>query len=104
MAPGSSAADRSRGPWRELRSWFESLRDQEIARHSSRLSADQRQAVEQVTRSLLNKLLHRPTVLLRESTAQGEVGMRRIEIVRELFGLDAESEQPTKDRSDNGGQ
>jgi glutamyl-tRNA reductase len=89
---------------RELRSWFESLREQEIARHASRLSDDQRQAVEQVTRSLLNKLLHRPTVLLRESTAQGEIGMRRIEIVRELFGLEGTTENSGKDSTDHGGK
>jgi glutamyl-tRNA reductase len=73
---------------KELRGWFELLREQEIARHASHLSGDQRQAVELVTRSLLNKILHRPTVLLRESTATGAAGLRRIEVVRELFGLD----------------
>jgi len=89
---------------RELRSWFESLRNQEIARHASRMSDDQRQAVELVTRTLLNKLLHRPTVLLRESMAQGEVGMRRIEIVRELFGLEGTTENSGKDGNDHGGK
>jgi len=73
---------------KELRGRFEHLRDQEIARHASHLSSDQKQAVETVTRALLNKLLHRPSVLLRDATAQGESGLRRIETVRELFGLD----------------
>ena len=78
---------------KELRGWAETLRAQEIARHSGRLSAEQRQAVEMVTRSFLNKLLHRPTVLLREATSHGEAGLRRIETARELFGLG----QPTND-------
>jgi glutamyl-tRNA reductase len=50
-----------------------------------------------VTRGLLNELLHRPTVMLRESTAQGEVGLRRIEIVRELFGLEQSAAPREKD-------
>jgi glutamyl-tRNA reductase len=72
---------------KELRGWAEELRAQEIARHSGRLSSEQRQAVDSVTRALLNKLLHRPTVLLRESATHGEAGLRRIETTRELFGL-----------------
>ncbi len=72
---------------KELRGWAESLRNREIGRHSGRLSEEQRQAVEMVTRAFMNKLLHRPTVLLRESTTLGEAGLRRIETTRELFGL-----------------
>lgn len=82
---------------KELRGWFESLREQEIGKHSSHLSAEERKAVELVTRALLNKLLHRPTVMLRESTAQGDVGLRRIETIRELFGLDQTTTSIKKD-------
>jgi hypothetical protein len=45
----------------------------------------------------LNKFLHRPTVLLRESTAQGDAGLRRIETVRELFGLEADAKSRKED-------
>jgi glutamyl-tRNA reductase len=72
---------------KELRGWAEELRGMEIARHANRLTPDQRQAVEMVTRAFMNKLLHRPTILLRESTSHGESGRRRIETTRELFGL-----------------
>jgi len=82
---------------KELRGWFELLREQEIGKHSSHLSPEERKAVEMVTRALLNKLLHRPTVMLRESTAQGEVGLRRIETVREMFGLDQAATSTKKD-------
>ncbi len=75
---------------KELRGHLEALREQEIARHASHLSPEQRTAVDQVTRALLNKLLHRPTLLLREATSQGEAGLRRIEAVRDAFGLDDE--------------
>jgi glutamyl-tRNA reductase len=84
---------------KELRGHFESLRDQEIERHASSLSAEQRSAVETVTRALLNKLLHHPTVLLRDATAQGEAGLRRIETVRELFDLDSVRENEPRNKA-----
>jgi len=82
---------------KELRGHLELLRDQEVERHSSHLAPEQRAAVEQVTRALLNKMLHRPTHFLREASAQGEIGLRRIEVARELFGL---NEPPPADAPD----
>lgn len=93
---------------KELRGRLEALREQEISRHASHLSVEQRAAVEQVTRALLNKLLHRPTLVLREASSQGEVGLRRIEAVRDAFGLDdmhvhadaeAETDSPARESS-----
>jgi glutamyl-tRNA reductase len=73
---------------RELRGRLEALRDQEIARHAGHWSSEQRQAAEEVLRAFVNKLLHRPTTLLRDATVQGEIGRRRLDAVREVFGLD----------------
>lgn len=87
---------------KELRGRMEALRETEIARHASHLTPEQRLAVEQVTRGLLNKLLHQPTKLLREAAAEGESGLRRIEVARDLFGLNgtpAEPSDETEERS-----
>jgi glutamyl-tRNA reductase len=73
---------------KELRGRMEALRLAEIEHQTRHLNPEQRAAVEQVTRSLLNKILHRPTKLLRDAAADGEVGLRRIEAARDLFGLD----------------
>ena len=81
---------------KELRGHFEALREQEISRHAAHLSAEQRAAVEEVTRSLLNKLLHRPTKLLREAVAENDIGLRRIEAARELFGLDGRASEDSE--------
>ena len=88
---------------KELRGRLELLRDQEMERHTSHLAPEQRAAVEQVTRSLLNKLLHRPTHFLREASAQGESGLRRIEVARELFGLDQHPPSDDPDPDDSPG-
>jgi glutamyl-tRNA reductase len=71
---------------KELRGRLEELRQREIQR--AHLSPEQREAAEQVTHGLINKILHRPMTLLRRSTSQGEAGMRRMQTIREIFGLD----------------
>jgi glutamyl-tRNA reductase len=43
---------------------------------------------ERLTRDLVNKLLHRPTVEVRNLTRDPEAQMDRILWVRRLFGLD----------------
>lgn len=76
---------------KELRGRMEELRNAEIERHASHLTPDQRAAVDMVTRALLNKVMHRPTTLLRDATSRGEAGIRHIEAVREVFGLNGSS-------------
>ncbi len=91
-----------------LRARAEELRAVELARFNSRLARldpAAREAVEALTRGLVNKLLHDPTVHLKEAagTAQGEL---YADALAALFGLedasteasDPEPESPT-DRS-----
>jgi glutamyl-tRNA reductase len=79
---------------RELRGRLEELRDQELARHVSHWTPDQRRTAEHMMRAFLNKLLHRPTMLVRDATAHGELGRRRLDAVREVFGLEGSSATP----------
>lgn len=74
----------------EFRARAEALRTEELARHANRLSdlsPEQRQAVDEVTRSVLNKLLHEPTVQLKGS-ATSLRGERLASALRDLFDLD----------------
>jgi glutamyl-tRNA reductase len=68
-----------------LRERAEAVRAAEVAR--LKLDEEQRAAVEQATKGVLNKLLHEPTVRLKDAagTVRGE---RLADAVRELFGLD----------------
>ena len=73
----------------DLRAKAESLRVAELERHRAkldRLDPEQRAAVEAVTRGLLNKLLHEPTVRLKESAGSPK-GERLAEALRALFDL-----------------
>ena len=72
-----------------LRAWAEEVRAAELERARTRLglSESQHAAVESVTAQIVNKLLHLPTVRLKEAAA-GANGGSYAEAVRHLFGLD----------------
>lgn len=75
---------------RELRDHGESLRRAEVERvlrRLSHLSDEDRDAVDALTRSLMNKLLHSPTVRLRRAAGNGR-GLDVLDTVRYLFELD----------------
>ena len=74
----------------QLREVAEEIRTAELDRFSTRLSGmtdEQREVVESITRGIVAKLLHSPSVRLREAagTPQGE---RLSAAVRDLFNLD----------------
>ncbi len=73
-----------------LRQRAEALREQELERTLRRmeaLSPAQRTAVEAFSRSLVNKLLHSPTLRLRDAAATGD-GARYAAMLSELFNLE----------------
>ncbi|HXK25769.1 MAG TPA: glutamyl-tRNA reductase [Myxococcota bacterium] len=74
---------------RDLRGRVEVIRARETSRALSRLALDpeRREAVELLTRSLVNKILHAPLARLRRE-AEREEGMAYLELARLLFGLD----------------
>jgi glutamyl-tRNA reductase len=81
---------------RDLRARVEAIRTSELERALPRLALGdaQRDAVDALTRALVNKILHEPLSRLRRE-AEREEGMAYLEIARMLFGLD-ESEAPAR--------
>lgn len=80
-----------------LREMAEAIRQGEVARlgrAGQDLSEDEVERIDQVTRSILNKLLHEPTVRAREAAASID-GMRHVESLRHLFGLDVPDRGPS---------
>jgi glutamyl-tRNA reductase len=72
-----------------VRSHLDHLRAQELERYRSRLgslSPDQRQAVEEMTGSLLNKILHHPIQALKRTAGTAD-GLDRVGFFKEVFGL-----------------
>jgi glutamyl-tRNA reductase len=87
----SAASARGAAPLvASLRSWADGVRDAELARFEARLDGldeRQREAVEALTKGLVAKLLHQPTVTLKD-TAGSTTGERLAAATRQLFHLD----------------
>ncbi len=75
-----------------LRALAEEIRDSELARAGGRLSEREREHVESVTSQILAKLLHLPTIRMKEAAAAAD-GVVYADVVRHLFGLGEEERQ-----------
>jgi glutamyl-tRNA reductase len=72
-----------------LRARAEEIRVGELAKLRGRLSESERLTVESVTSQILNKLLHLPTVRMKEAAVSAD-GAAYADVVRHLFGLEDE--------------
>jgi glutamyl-tRNA reductase len=70
-----------------LRARAEAIRSAELSK--AKLSDEQRAAVDSITAQILNKLLHLPTVRMKEAAAAAD-GVLYADAVRHLFGLEDE--------------
>ena len=72
-----------------LRARAEQIRSAELAKVEARVSDDERRTLESVTAQILNKLLHLPTVRMKEAAVSSD-GAVYADAVRHLFGLEEE--------------
>jgi glutamyl-tRNA reductase len=72
-----------------LRALVEEIRDGELAKAGGRLSERERRHVESITSQILAKLLHLPTIRMKEAAAAAD-GVVYADVVRHLFGLGEE--------------
>lgn len=73
----------------ELRASAEQMRAKEVAqllRRMPNLAASDREAIEQLSRALMNKFLHEPSVRLKAAAANGR-GLAIVDAARYLFGV-----------------
>ena len=78
-----------------LRALAEEIRAAELARAEGRLGRlpeSERRVVEAMTAQIVNKLLHLPTVRMKEAAVTAE-GVLYADVVRHLFGLGEEKRQ-----------
>jgi glutamyl-tRNA reductase len=78
---------------RDLRRRTEEIRQAEIDRYAGRMGLDsnQHEALEKLTRGIVNKIMHAPISRLRDETDR-ELALARLEQARSLFGLDEEAD------------
>ncbi len=74
----------------ELREHVEAIRRSEVEKHLRHFSPGEREELELLTKRIINKILHTPTVNLKTEpeSGSGERIRDRIDVVRHLFGLD----------------
>jgi len=70
-----------------FREQVERIREAEHAKFRGRIREEDRGAVEALTHSIVQKILHAPTSRLREGS-ETPLGPSRVEAIRHLFGLD----------------
>jgi glutamyl-tRNA reductase len=83
----------------QMRSQMDTVRARELGealRRLPNLSAADRAVVEELSRSLMNKFLHEPTVRLRAAAANGR-GLGVVDAVRYLFGLERDAAERDPD-------
>ncbi|MFL5964697.1 MAG: glutamyl-tRNA reductase [Gaiellaceae bacterium] len=75
-----------------LRARAEEIRSAELAKVDGRMSDDERRTLESVTSQILNKLLHLPTIRMKEAAVSAD-GAAYADAVRHLFGLEEEKKR-----------
>lgn len=80
----------------QLRCSFESIRRQEITKYAHRFSDTDQEALEQFATSMVNKLLHWPTVGARELANDTNASFDKAKWFEELFGLNKTAAQRKK--------
>ena len=70
-----------------LRDHFERVRQDELNRTLAWASAEERDRAERLTRALVNRLLHLPTLRLKDADPGSSIGRSRLEAIEELFAL-----------------
>jgi glutamyl-tRNA reductase len=81
----------------QFRSRMDELRQREVAealKRLSHLSPEDRQVVERLSHSMMNKFLHEPSVRLKSAAANGR-GLGIVDAARYLFGLEGEKKDET---------
>jgi glutamyl-tRNA reductase len=82
----------------DLRARMEQVRERELAealRRLAHLSPSDREAVEQLSRSMMNKFLHEPSVRLKAAAANGR-GLGVVDAARYLFGLESKKDETSE--------
>ena len=79
-----------------LRDYFETVRAEEVGKNINKFSEDDKEKLEIITKRIINKILHHPTIELRkisESDLRAEDTAAKISIIRDLFGLDEKKQK-----------
>lgn len=81
---------------RELREFFEAIRSDEVSKNINRFSSEDQEKLEIVTKRIINKILHHPTVELKkinEENSSTEEAAAKVSLIRDIFGINNHKEE-----------
>ena len=86
---------------RSLRRTFAEIGEREVKRQARHFHRADRDALDRYTRALISKLLHEPTIRLKELNQSSSDGLAKIAAIRDIFRLtSSENDQDTQDEED----
>ena len=74
---------------KDLRDFFEEIRNEEVEKNKNKFASEDQEKLDIVTKRIINKILHHPTIELRkadDSIGSGD-SATKIGIIRDLFGI-----------------
>ena len=89
---------------KDLRDYFESVRAEEVEKNKNRFSSEDQEKLEIVTKRIINKILHHPTLELRklnQSDNNLDETSIKMSLLRDLFGID-NNKTADKDETNEG--
>jgi glutamyl-tRNA reductase len=75
---------------KDLRDFFENIRAEEVGKNKNRFSTEDQEKVEIITKRIINKILHQPTVGLKKINEFGttpEDTAVKVSVLRDIFGI-----------------
>jgi glutamyl-tRNA reductase len=87
---------------KSLRDHFDEIRAEEVEKNINKFSPENREKLEIVTKRIINKILHHPTIELRkinESGTGAEEAATKMGIIKSLFGIDKPEHKEKKSNS-----
>jgi glutamyl-tRNA reductase len=77
-----------------LRDKFEAVRMEELSRNRGKLDDRSYALIDEMTRRMINRLLHAPATSLKESNNGSSTSLTHTELIRKLFALDKDVNSP----------
>ncbi len=76
---------------KDLRDFFEEIRNEEVQKNKNKFSSEDQEKLEIVTKRIINKILHHPTIELRKADegSNSVDSASKIGIIRDLFGINS---------------
>jgi glutamyl-tRNA reductase len=76
---------------KDLRDFFEEIRNEEVEKNKNKFSSEDQEKLDIVTKRIINKILHHPTIELRKAdeSSSSVDSSTKIGIIRDLFGINS---------------